>query len=334
MSAPATVVQTVTGPLPLERLGRVLMHEHVFTASPGLREAYPSTFPRAEVLATCVEQLHALKDAGIDTLVDHTTYDLGRDAELLAEISQASGVAIVAATGVWIEPQRFWHQRAAAETAELLIADLEQGIAGSGIRAGVVKCALDQPGLQRPGAERVLRACAIAHRETGIAISTHTHAPARNGLDQQRIFAEEGVDLTRVVIGHSGDTTELDYLRELLAAGSYLGMDRFGVEDVLPDAERMDVVAALCREGHAERLLLSHDASCWNDRTPQEALRRLRPHHDHRHVVERIVPGLLERGVSERQVETMLAGIPRAIFAAAAPYPGDPSPAAHRNGWD
>jgi len=330
----SAVVQTVTGPLPVQRLGRVLMHEHVFTASPGLREAYPSTFPRAEIRATCIAQLQALKDAGIDTLVDHTTYDLGRDAELLAEISQASGVAIVAATGVWIEPQRFWHQRAAAEAAELLIADLEDGIADSGIRAGVIKCALDVPGLQRPGAERVLRACAIAHRATGVHLSTHTHAATRNGLDQQRVFAEEGVDLRRVVIGHSGDTTELDYLRALLAGGSYLGLDRFGVEDVLADAARMDVVAALCREGHAERLLLSHDASCWTDRTPQAALRRLRPHHDHRHVVERIAPGLLERGVTEQQVQTMLAGNPHAIFAAAAPYPGDPSPAARTNAWD
>jgi phosphotriesterase-related protein len=334
VSAADAIVQTVTGPQDAGELGVVLMHEHVITASPGLREAYPSTFPRTEIVATCVEQLQALKATGVDTLVDHTTYDLGRDVELLAEVSQASGVAIVAATGVWIEPQRFWHQRAPVETAELLIAELEQGIAGTGIRAGVIKCALDTAGLARPGAERVLRACAIAHRATGVHISTHTHAARRNGLDQQRIFAEEGVDLQRVVIGHSGDTTELDYLRELLAAGSYLGMDRFGVEDVLADGERMDVVAALCRAGHAERLLLSHDASCWNDRTPMEALQRLRPHHHHRHVVEHVVPGLRERGVSEQQVEALLEGNPRAIFAAAAPYPGPPTAAASRNAWD
>ncbi len=327
------VVQTVTGPLPVERLGRVLMHEHVITASPGLRADYPSTFPRTEVLAACVDGLGALKDAGVDTLVDHTTYDLGRDVELLAEVSQASGVAIVAATGVWIDPQRYWHQRAPIETAQLLIGDLQDGIAGTGIRAGVIKCAIDRAGLT-PAHERVLRACAIAHRATGAHLSTHTHAAARNGLDQQRIFAEEGVDPARVVIGHSGDTTDLGYLRELLAAGSHLGMDRFGVEDVLPDAERMDVVASLCREGFAERLLLSHDASCWNDRTPIAALRRTRPHWHHRHVVEDVVPGLLERGVTEQQIDTMLVHNPRAIFAAAAPYPGPPSAASQRNGWD
>lgn len=332
MSA-APVVQTVTGPLPVNDLGRVLMHEHVITRSPGLSADYPSTYPRAEVLAICIEGLGALKDSGIDTIVDHTTYDLGRDVELLAEVSQASGVAIVAATGVWIEPQRYWHLRAPAQTARLLIDDLQRGIAGTDIRAGVIKCAIDRAGLT-PTVERVLRACAIAHRETGAHISTHTIAAARGGLHQLRIFAEEGVAPDRVVIGHCGDTEDLDYLRALIERGGYIGMDRFGVEDMLPDAARMRVVARLCAEGHAQRLLLSHDASFWNDRTPVEALRKQRPHWHHRHIVSDIVPGLLDLGVSDQQIQTMLVGNPRAIFGQALPYPGAPSPSASVNGWE
>jgi phosphotriesterase-related protein len=326
-------VQTVTGPIAADELGRVLMHEHVITRSPGLSEAYPSTYPRAEVLATCVDGLSALKDAGIGTLVDHTTYDLGRDVELLAEASRASGVAIVAATGVWIEPQRYWHRRAPAEGAQLLIGDLETGIAGTDIRAGVIKCATDRAGLT-PAVERALRACAIAHRATGVYLSTHTHVEGRTGLDQQHVLAEEGVDLGRVVIGHSGDTTDLDHLRELLDAGSYLGMDRFGVQERLPDADRMDVVATLCREGHCGRLLLSHDASFWTDLMPMEARRRHQPRWHHRHLMEEILPGLRERGVSDAQLETMLVSSPRTLLVAGPAYPGEPSPAARRHEWD
>jgi phosphotriesterase-related protein len=327
------IVQTVTGPVDSGDLGRVLMHEHVITRSPGLREDYPSTYPRDEALRACVEGLRALKAAGVDTLIDHTTYDLGRDVELLAEASSASKLKIVAATGVWVEPQRFWHLRASTETAELLISDLEDGIAGTGIRAGVIKCAIDREGLARPGVERSLRACAIAHRVTGAHLSTHTVAALRNGLDQQEIFSQEGVDLSRVVIGHCGDTDDLGYLRELLAAGSFLGMDRFGVEDLLSDERRMDVVAALCVEGHAGRLLLSQDASCWSDRAPMAAVRAARPRWHHRHVVEDIVPGLRERGVTERQIETMFMDNPRSVFGRRSPYPGPPSPAASTPGW-
>lgn len=328
------VVQTVTGPLATEELGVVLMHEHVITRSPGMREDYPESYPREEAAAACVEGLLRLKQAGVDTLVDHTTYDLGRDVELLAEVSAASGVAIVAATGVWVVPQRYWHQRPATETARLMIGDLEEGVAGTGIRAGVIKVAVDTAGLAGPGVEPVLRAAAIAHRATGVHISTHTFANGRTGLDQQRIFAEEGVDLGRVVIGHCGDSDDLAYLRELLAAGSYLGMDRFGVEDLLADATRMDVVAALCREGYADRLLLSQDASFWNDRTPMAAVHRQRPAWHHRHIVEDVLPGLRERGVDEEQIESMLIANPRRVFENAVPYPGDPSPAATVAAWD
>ena len=121
---------------------------------------------------------------------------------------------------------------------DMFVRDIEQGIADTGIKAGILKCATDEPGIT-PGVERVLRAVAQAHKRTGVPISTHTHAGLRRGLEQQRIFEEEGVDLSRVIIGHSGDSTDVGYLEELIAAGSYLGMDRFGIDVILPFEERV-----------------------------------------------------------------------------------------------
>src|SRR5207245_10838055 len=106
----------------------------------------------------------------------------------------------------------------------------------------------DAPGCT-PVVGRVLRAAAKAHRLTGVPISTHTHAATRRGLEQQRIFAEEGVDLSRVVIGHSGDTTDLSYLEELIGNGSYIGMDRFGIDTILSFEDRVNTVAAMCSSG-------------------------------------------------------------------------------------
>ena len=111
----------------------------------------------------------------------------------------------------------------------LFVKDISEGIAGTGIKAAVIKCATDRPGIT-PGVERVLRACAQTHRATGAPITTHTARRVRRGLEQQEIFKSEGVDLTRVVIGHSGDTDDLGYLEELIANGSILGMDRFGID--------------------------------------------------------------------------------------------------------
>ena len=105
----------------------------------------------------------------------------------------------------------------------------------------------------------------VPHRATGVPISTHTEPATRRGLEQQKVFESEGVDLSRVVIGHSGDTADLEYLEELLARGSYLGMDRFGLYGILSFEERVRTVVELCERGYVDKLVLSHDAACYND---------------------------------------------------------------------
>jgi phosphotriesterase-related protein len=165
-----------------------------------------------------------------------------------------------------------------------------------------------------PGVERVLRAVAQAHRKTGVPISTHTHARKRRGLEQQKIFLEEGVDLSRVVIGHSGDTTDIEYLEEMIDGGSTLGMDRFGIDTILPFAERVDTVARLCERGHAGKLVLSHDAACFNDWLPERALPAVLPNWHYLHIHNDVIPALKQRGVTDEQIHTMLVDNPRAIF--------------------
>ena len=140
-------------------------------------------------------------------------------------------------------------------------------IGDTGVRAGILKCATDKPGIT-PGVERVLRAVAKAHRATGVPITTHTPTPPQPwGLEQQRILAEEGVDLSRVVIGHSGGTLDTAYHEALLANGSYLGFDHFGI-GTFSMAERIESVKVLCDRGHADRIVLSHDAMCHVDWFP------------------------------------------------------------------
>ena len=131
---------------------------------------------------------------------------------------------------------------------ELFVRDIEVGIAGTGVRAGMLKVVTDQPGLT-PDVRRVMEAAATAHRRTGVPITTHTHAPSRNGRDQLAFFVERGVAPDRLVIGHCGDSEDLDYLRELMDAGATIGMDRFGMEHVLPDDARIATVLALLRGG-------------------------------------------------------------------------------------
>jgi phosphotriesterase-related protein len=314
-------LNTARGAIDTTDLGVTLMHEHVFVLSPEITDNYPEVWgDEAKREADAIVRLNELKSRGVDSIVDLTVIGLGRYIPRIARIAAATDINIVVATGVYTynDVPMYFHftgpDSAFGEPmVDMFVRDIEHGIADTGVKAAILKCATDEPGVT-PGVERVLRAVAQAHRRTGVPISTHTHAATRRGLEQQRIFADEGVDLTRVVIGHSGDTTDLNYLEELIGNGSYIGMDRFGADVFLPFEDRVNTVAAMCERGHADKMVLSHDASCFIDWLPEEVVPVVLPNWHYLHIHNDVIPALKERGVTEEQLSTMLVGNPRKIF--------------------
>ncbi|WP_319447478.1 MULTISPECIES: phosphotriesterase-related protein [unclassified Mycobacterium] len=324
-----STVNTAGGAIATADLGVTLMHEHVFIMTTEIMENYPEAWgDGARREAEAIVRLNELKSRGVDTIVDLTVVGLGRYLPRIARIAAATELNIVVATGLYTfnDVPMFFHYRGPGAPLggpepmiDMFVRDIEEGIADTGIKAAILKCATDEPGVT-PGVERVLRAVAAAHRQTGVPISTHTHAASRRGLEQQAIFAEEGVDLTRVVIGHSGDTTDIGYLEELIAAGSYLGMDRFGVDAFLGFEERVATVATMCERGHADKMVLSHDASCYFDALPEETLPVALPNWHYLHIHNDVIPALKQRGVTDEQLTTMLVDNPRTIFSTQGGY--------------
>lgn len=316
------LVQTVRGPIDAASLGVTLMHEHVFVRTTEVQENWPTGWDRRQRVDQAVQRLDALHEAGVDTIVDLTVVGLGRDIRLVQEVAERVDLHIVVATGLYTYsdlPHYFDYRGPTMRPDngdaldDFFMVDIEDGIAGTGVRPGILKCATDEPGLT-PGVERVLRAVARVHRRTGLPISTHTHAASERGLDQQRVFTEEGVDLGRVVVGHSGDSTDLGYLHGLLEAGSTLGMDRFGIDVFCPTPERVDTVAQLCEEGWAHRMVLSHDASCHIDWFDDDLIAAAQPNWHFLHISNDVLPMLRQRGVSDEQVRRMLVENPRRIL--------------------
>jgi len=313
-------ISTVRGSVDSGSLGATLMHEHVFVLSPEINQNYPDILgeegPRID---EAVERLDELKAAGIDSIVDLTVVGLGRNIPLIQKVAARTDLQIVVATGVYTynDVPMFFSSRSRAGQPDLMseffVRDIEEGIAGTGVRAAILKCATDEPGVTE-GVEMVLRQVAKAHRRTGAPISTHTHAAMRRGLDQQRVFEEEGVDLSRVIIGHSGDTTDIAYLEELMGRGSYIGMDRFGIDIYCPFDDRVNTVVTLCERGHADKMVLSHDAACLMDWFPGDLLKQFAPKWNYLHISNDVIPALKERGVSEEQVKQMMVENPRRIF--------------------
>ena len=325
-----TEVQTVRGPLDGGALGVTLMHEHVFVLNAEFLNNDPSWDEEARV-ADAITKLRELHGLGVQTIVDPTCIGLGRYLPRIERIAAEIELQIVAATGIYTygDLPFYFHYRIDAlmgtdhdPMVDYFVRDITEGVAGTGVRAGIIKCATEENGVT-PGVERVLRAAANAHRQTGVPITTHTHAGTKRGLDQQRIFQEEGVDLSHVVIGHSGDSTDLDYLMQLMDAGSTIGMDRFGIDVILPFEDRVNTVAALCAKGYADRMVLAHDASCfidWFDPDMTAQREMMAPKWHYRHIHEDVLPALRERGVTDEQLDTMLIHVPRRILEPVAPY--------------
>ena len=123
-----------------------------------------------------------------------------------------------------------------------------------------------------------------------------------------------------MVIGHSGDTTDVDYLERLIAAGSYIGMDRFGIDPQLPFEDRVGTVAEMCARGHAGRMVLSHDAACFIDWLPQDVIPEALPNWHYHHIHDDVLPALRERGVTDEQIDQMMVGNPREFFSREGAY--------------
>ncbi len=313
-------VETVRGPVDVDSLGRTLMHEHVFVLNEEVRQNYPAGWSEDDRVDDAINKLNTLAARGCQTIVDPTVLGLGRDINRIRRVADGTELNIIVATGLYTYnevPLYFKFRTPGADgvdpMTQLFVGDLTAGISGTGVKAAFLKCAIDDQGLT-PGVERVLRAVGQAHAETGAPVTVHTHPHSGTGRDAVRVLLEEGADLTKVVLGHSGDTTDLDYLCELADAGCLLGMDRFGLDIITPFEDRVATVAAMCERGYTDRMVLSHDASCYIDWFPPEVIPLFAPAWHFEHLFDDVLPALRSRGVTEGQIETMLVANPRRYF--------------------
>jgi len=308
-------VNSVLGPIDTAELGFTLMHEHVMCGFAGVFRDYPELLGE-NLMERVVDDLKKAKEGGVDTIVDATTIDLGRDINLLVEASGRSGVNIIACSGWWMDIPRFFAGISPDQLADVFTREVEVGISGTDVKAGILKAASDMAGVTAEG-EVILRGVARAHHRTGVPIMVHSYSPGRVGEQQLAILKDEGVDLSRVKMDHSNDTTDVEYLIWLLEQGCYLGMDRYPGRNVSP-LGRTKTMKALIDAGYADRICPSHDRLAVHvmAATPmitEEERLRMNPH-GFLYVKEAVFSLLRELGVSDEIVNTLCMKGPRNFF--------------------
>ncbi len=309
------VINSVLGPLDTADLGFTLMHEHIMCAPQGIIRDYPELLGDNPV-ARAVDDLKAAKAGGVETIVDATTPDLGRDVALLAEVSRRSGVNIIACAGWWLDVPRLLGGVSADQMAEVFTREIEEGIGGTGIKAGILKSASDSDGVT-PQGETILRAVGRAQQRTGVPVMLHSYAPGRVGEAQLAVLKGEGVDLSRVKVDHANDTDDTAYLFGLLEQGCYLGLDRYPGLTLTPQV-RTATMKVLLDGGYADRICPSHDRIILRvlEANPEPIFDAYRKQNTHGYLYlrEMVFPELRRLGVTEAVMARLCVTAPRNFF--------------------
>ncbi len=325
----ATMVNTVTGQIPVSALGRTLMHEHLFIAFGGAEFDPMARFDRAGFIDEAVRRLVELREAhGVTGFVDPCPIELGRDAGMMKEISEKSGMHIVCTTGFYFEEMGlppYWRARTVDEIAELYIREITHGIGETGIRAGAIKVATGAPVITELEKKFLAAAC-LAQRATGVPIITHTQDGV-GAPEQQKLFADGGVEAHRCLIGHCCGNADPAYHRRVVEGGSYIGFDRIGILRLQPDEVRADNLAKLVREGFRAQIMMSQDRHCgWLGKLQRQVTAEEQARMDglraqgkwpppYTYMFTDFVPMLKARGVSDADIAVMLDENPRRIFS-------------------
>lgn len=345
--SPSSFVQTVLGPVRPAALGRTLMHEHLLlnltppdglspgrTAEEQARWDLPITIERLddvrrhsalyradlELLSRdeAVGELSYFTAAGGGCIVDATSVGIGRDPEGLRAISQAAAVHVVMGCGYYSAP--FHPPEVAAsseeELAERMVRDLTVGC--EGVVAGIIgEIGLTWP--VHPHEARVLRAAVRAQVATGAAVTIHPGRHPEAPLDAIRAVIDAGGDPERTIIDHlDGRLDDDDAFEEVAATGCYLELDLFGYEwahfpafpdfDMPNDGDRVRRVRRLLEKGHGDRVLLSGDMGNQHHRKRYGG-----PGYDH--LLLRVVPLMLRRGIAPTEIEALLIHNPARALA-------------------
>ena len=317
-----TVINTVSGVIGPEALGLTLVHEHIIASFAGWDcDALARPYDIEKIVKICMTAVGPVKQFGVKSIIDATPIDLGRDMEVMKQVSDKLELNIICSTGMYTEDMGkyayFKHRSKnqgedmAAEIYDTFLYEITRGIGKTGVKAGVIKVAT---GLNKISdcEMATLKAAARAQKETGVPIITHTEAGTM-GPEQVDVLLAEGADPEKIMCGHMCGNRSIPYQESV-----YISFDRFGIEAIMPDAVRTATLISLLGMGYAGRVMLSHDRiGCTLGRggAVSEEKRKLWENWTFTTIFRNIIPALKQAGVTDQQINTMMVENPRKLLS-------------------
>lgn len=263
------IVNTVLGPINNNMMGRTLMHEHLIFGYPGFCGDISLGKSKETLVEEAVKKAMEVKKLGIETIIDATPNDCGRDPELLKEISEKAELNIICTTGYYSESlgaNTYFNFRKDLgysideEIYEMMMNELENGIGNSGIKPGVIKVASSKNKITEYE-QAFFKAAARAQKDSNTVIITHTEEGTM-GPEQAKLLVESGGIKDKIVIGHMCGNRDFSYHLKVLSQGVYDAFDRYGEENFFgspTDMERIELMRRIIDSGYQDKLLMSQD---------------------------------------------------------------------------
>lgn len=302
-------IQTITGRIKPEEMGVTYCHDHIMFMPPPHISEKDLTL-RLDDVEKSLKEMQIFKIAGGSCVIEMSTIDAGRSPDEMRTISEQSGIKIVAATGFNknIFCESIIKDQSIDQIASNMINDLIEGMDGGSIKAGVIKASSSKD-IFTESEEKVFKAAAIAYKETGAPVSTHTEAGTL-ALEQIKKLTKDGVNTNNIVIGHLDRKLEWDYLKEVADTGVFMSFDQLSKEKYYPDALRIEMIKKLIENGYGDQIMLAGDL----------ARKSYLPSYGfgygpgYTYILWRFVPWMLEEGISRESIEKMLVSNPAKAF--------------------
>lgn len=304
------MIQTVAGKINKENLGAVLMHEHISCSSLSYEKAFGQEWLcREKLKSLAVETMKLSKEKyRLGLMVDGTPIDLGRDAVMLKEASELSGVKIVASTGFYYLQSIEAINNTSTVLAKWLIYECINGISNTGVKPGILKCATGELGITADN-QKKLSAMGIVQGETGLSLYVHCEHRADIAQKQIAILCENGANIEKIIIGHTAIRPDAEYLEKILDTGCYICMDQCHCYPTKL-TEIATALVHLCNKGYTDKILLSNDYCIHSDFCRRDKNGLHLPSEKHAenlgYIFDKLHPEYISIGGSEKDWNTMI----------------------------
>lgn len=286
--------------------GYTYAHEHLHIDLSGFKNNLDCRLDQYQLIC---DEMRELVGKGVANIVEVTNRYMGRDPQFLLNLMRDSGINVIASTGYYTDSfyPPMVRESSAQQLAQTMIDEIEIGIDGTELKAGVIAEIGTSEGIITPDEAKVFHAAALAHHATGLPISTHTSFSTM-GLEQIALLKQHGVALERVVIGHCDLKEQPDLIMKMIDMGVYVQFDTIGKNSYFPDERRIAMLITLAERGLLDKVMLSMDIT-------RRSHLKANGGSGFSYLVDSFVPMLLAAGISSAQVEMMLRHNPNKFFA-------------------